>query len=68
MNRDAKRLTDAIKRYCIYCSGGSRSAAQKCRINDCPLMGVTDMQQPRKTRQQLRAEGQQLRITIEVKA
>lgn len=66
MGRQAEKLTAAIKAKCMECCGGSRSAAQACR-NDCPLMGVTDMQQPRKPKKEKRAEGVQMRITIEVK-
>ena len=53
MGRQAEKLTAAIKAKCMECCGGSRSAAQACR-NDCPLMGVTDMQQPRKPKKEKR--------------
>ncbi len=34
---EIRRLKKAIKKYCIECSGGSKSEAEKCRMKSCPL-------------------------------
>lgn len=58
-------LRKAIKDKCLECCGGSRKMAKKCR-NCCPLMGITDLQQPRKPKKELRRDGVQLTIKIYV--
>ena len=42
-----KTRRDAIRAYCIWCCGDSKSEVRKCISNDCPLwrfrMGVEDV-------------------------
>ena len=57
---EVKRLRDAIKAKCLDCAG-CRAQAKDCR-NVCPLMGVTDLQQPRMSRKQKRTDGVQIQM------
>ena len=56
-------LRKAIKNKCLECCGGNRKMAKRCR-DHCPLMGVTDLQQPRKSKKELRRDGVQLWIKV----
>jgi hypothetical protein len=63
----AEILERAIRAKCLECSGGVKAQAKACRVTDCPLWGLTNLQHERTPRAQLRAEGRQLRISIEMK-
>lgn len=56
-------LLERMHRKCVECSG-SKSQAQKCRLDACPLWPVPGLQAKRATRGERRRAGQQLRMVF----
>lgn len=67
MEVTVRDLSKIIKEKCLDCCGGNRTQAKECTQLACPLWGATDWHHKRKTKKELRDDGKQLRITIEIK-
>lgn len=63
---EASDLRRAIKAKCLDCNGGSKSQAKACEQTDCPIWACTDWHHKRKTKKELREDGIQVTIKIEI--